>query len=597
MSKVKVNFTFADTINEFETGTLLSNACSEAGFAQDLVCGGNGKCGKCAVEIKCDGKRETVLSCKYPLEKDIEVIRIFNRADRVVNVLTTNNNLNCAINPMLSFLHVTGNDIMPDHCGSFEMKIKEKYKLEVSYHTLKKLARTASVDAGDKDFNFVVFNDEIIDVNYDDDDALYGLAIDIGSTTVAAYLYDMTEAKLIGTYSSLNAQTALGADVISRIGYATKEPEGVEIMQKKVCDTINKLLAEARERDGINTDRIYHTCLCGNSTMQHLFLGLYPRSLGNAPFVSTTHDSVQIKASEVPLDLNPEGIITFLPLLGGFVGADTTAVLIGLEDDGNVRLAIDLGTNGEIAVGTKERYVIASTACGPALEGAGLSCGMRAADGAVQHFKINDDGSCVLDVIGNCEPTGICGSGIIDILAELIRHNVINSRGQMMTREKYVEKNGEDLLCERLIKLDDGINAFEVAKGVTFSQLDAREIQKAKAAIMAGCLMIIEKYSREYKDGQFKPTDIHEVCLAGAFGNYLAVDQAQLIGLFPDIPGVPVRSIGNGAGTGVQMYLLDKGSVRKCRVVQQNADHTELNFEEDFMETYFDEMTFKNANF
>lgn len=590
MSKVKVSFTFADVIKEFDAGTLLSNACSEAGFAQDLVCGGNGKCGKCAVEIRVDGKRETVLSCKYPLEKDIEVLRIFNRADRVVNVLTTNTNLNCAINPMLSFLHVTGEDIMPDHCASFESKIKEKYKLEVSYHTMKKLARTASVNSPDEDFNFVVFNNEIIDVNYGDDDKIYGLAVDIGSTTVAAYLYDMNDAKLIGTYSSLNAQTALGADVISRIGYCVSHDDGVEVMQQKVCGTINKLLSIARERDGINTDRIYHTVLCGNSTMQHLFLGLYPKSLGNAPFVSTTHDTVEIKASEIPLDLNPEGVITFLPLLGGFVGADTTAVLIGLEDDGNIRLAIDLGTNGEIAVGTKEHYVIASTACGPALEGAGLSCGMRAADGALQHFKINDDGTCEMDVIGNVEPTGICGSGIIDILAELIRHNVINMRGQMMTREKYVDKFGEDALCDRLIKLDDGVNAFKIAEGVTFSQLDAREIQKAKAAIMAGCLMIIKKYGIE-------PTQIHEVCLAGAFGNYLSVEQAQLIGLFPDIPGVPVRSIGNGAGTGVQMYLLDKGSVKKCRVVQAGADHTELNFEEDFMETYFDEMSFKNANF
>lgn len=590
MSKVKVNFTFADNdIVEFDEGTLLSNACSQAGYAQDLVCGGNGKCGKCAVEISCGGKKETVLSCKYELKEDIDVIRIFNRADRVVNVLTTNNNLNCAINPMLSYLHVTGNDILPDHCASFESKIYEKYKLKLSYHAKKKLARTAGVNALDEDFNFVVFNNDIIDVNYGDDNAIYGLAIDIGSTTVAAYLYDMNEAKLIGTYSSLNAQTALGADVISRIGYATKEPNGVEIMQEKVCGTINKLLAIAREQDGINTDRIYHTVLCGNSTMQHLFLGLYPKSLGNAPFVSTTHDTVQIKASELPLDLNPECEITFLPLLGGFVGADTTAVLIGLEDDGNIRLAIDLGTNGEIGVGTKEHYIVASTACGPALEGAGLSCGMRAADGAVQHFKIQDDGTCVLDVIGDCEPTGICGSGIIDILAELLRHNVITQRGQMLTREKYEDKFGADNLSPRLIKIGE-INAFEVAPGVTFSQLDAREIQKAKAAIMTGCLMVVKRYGIE-------PEQIHEVCLAGAFGNYLAVDQAQHIGLFPDIEGVPVRSIGNGAGTGVQMYLLDKGSVKKCRIVQEGVEHVELNFEDDFMETYFDEMTFKNANF
>lgn len=592
MEKINVTFTFADTVMQFDKGTKLSVACSEAGFAQDLVCGGNGKCGKCAVEVCIDGQLQTVLSCEYELEKDLDVVRIFNRADRQVNVLTANSDLKCAINPMLSYLHVKGSDIMPDHCSSFASKIQEKYKLKLSLNALKKLSVTASVNNPDTDFNLVVFNDEVIDINFNEDNNIYGLAIDIGSTTCAAYLYDMNEAKLINTYSSLNGQTALGADVISRIGYAIKEENGCEIMQQKVCETINKLLAQAREKDGINTDRIYHTVLCGNSTMQHLFFGLFPKSLGNAPFVSTTHDTVEIKAKEVPLDLNPESVITFLPLLGGFVGADTTAVLIGLEDDGKARLMIDLGTNGEIAVGTPEKYVIASTACGPALEGAGLSCGMRAADGAIQHFVINDDGSVELDVIGNVKPTGICGSGIIDILAELIRHNVINKRGQLLSKEKYISKYGEDKLSERLVKVND-INSFLLSEegdtAVTFSQLDAREVQKAKAAIMAGCLMIIRKYGIE-------PTELHEVCLAGAFGNYLRVEQAQHIGLFPDIEGVPVRSIGNGAGTGVQMYLLDKGSVKKCKKVQLSADHTELNFEEGFMDTYMDEMTFKKAN-
>ncbi len=593
MEKVKIYFSFADKTEEFEQGIRLSEACEKAGFAQDLVCGGNGKCGKCAVEIVCKGNSETVLSCGYEVQEDIEVVHIFNRADRKVNVLTANSKLDCAINPMLGYLHVKGSDILPDHCGSFEGKIREKYKIKLSYPALLKISEMASVDTKDKGFNLVIFNDTVIDINEEKDDKVYGMAIDIGSTTVAAYLYDMKSAKLINTYSSLNAQTALGADVISRIGYCIKNEDGIKVMQKKVCDTINKLLTEAKEIDGIDTSKIYHMVLCGNSTMQHLFLGLYPRNLGNAPFVSATHSTVQIKARELPLELNPNCEVTFLPLLGGFVGADTTAVLIGIEDDGKIRLAIDLGTNGEIAVGTSDRYVIASTACGPALEGAGLSCGMRAAAGALQHFEINEDGSVALDVIGGIEPTGICGSGIIDVLAELIKHNVINKRGQMLSRDKYIAKFGEDKLSERLIKLD-GINAFLVSgegeNAVTFSQLDAREIQKAKAAIMAGCLTIIKKYGID-------PSEIYEVCLAGAFGNYLSVEQAQLIGLFPNIEGVPVRSIGNGAGTGVQMYLLDKGSVKKCNKVQANADHTELNFEEGFMDTYFDEMTFKNANF
>ncbi len=587
MQNINISFEFDGKTTQAQKGGLLSSALSQAGYAQDLVCGGNGKCGKCAVEIEKDGEKSTVLSCQYELTEDIKVIKIFNRADRKVNVLTANTELNCAINPMLSFLHVSGADIMPDHCEDFAGKIKEKFKLELSYPALKKLSRKASVDNKEEGYNLVVFNGTVIDINFGDDDDIYGLAVDIGSTTVAAYLYDMQNAKLINTYSSLNGQTALGADVISRIDYCIKNKDGVNTLRQKVSDTINKLLDDAKTQDGINTERIYHAVFCGNCTMQHLFLGMYPESLGKAPFVSTTHDTVQIKAAETYLKLNPECVITFLPLLGGFVGADTTAVLIGLPDDDKPRLAIDLGTNGELAVGTQDRYVIASTACGPALEGAGLTCGMRAAAGAVEHFTIDENKQVSIDVIGDVPATGICGSGIIDILAELIRNNVINARGKMLSREEYENKYGADELSKRLEKRGE-INTFSISKeagDVYFSQLDAREIQKAKAAIATGCIILIRNYG-------IKPEELEEICLAGAFGNYLDVDNAQLIGLFPKIEGVPVRSVGNGAGTGVQMYLLDKGSVKKCATVKKNAEHTELNFQEGFMDTYFDQMKF-----
>ncbi len=590
MQNVNVIFEFDNKSIQAEVGSKLSDALSKAGYSQDLVCGGNGKCGKCAVEIEKDSFRSTVLSCQYKLSEDIKVIKIFNRADRKVNVLTANTELNCDINPMLSFLHVSGNDIMPDHCEDFAGKIYEKFKVGLSYNALKKLSEKASVDNKAQSYNLVIFNDEVIDINLDDDDDIYGLAVDIGSTTVAAYLYDMQNAKLIGTYSSLNAQTELGADVISRIGYCIKNEDGLDTLRHKVSDTINKLLNDARTTDNINTDRIYHAVFCGNSTMQHLFLGLYPESLGKAPFVSTTHNTVQIKASQTYLNLNGECVITFLPLLGGFVGADTTAVLIGLPDDGKPRLAIDLGTNGELAVGTNDKYIIASTACGPALEGAGLTCGMRAAQGAIEHFTIDKDKNVSIDVIADEPAIGICGSGIIDILAELIRNKVINARGKMLSHDEYVNKFGEDSLSARLEKRGE-INVFVLSKekeDVYFSQLDAREIQKAKAAIATGCIILIRNYG-------IKPEQLEEICLAGAFGNYLDVQNAQLIGLFPKIDGVPVRSVGNGAGTGVQMYLLDKGSVKKCAVVKKNAEHTELNFQEGFMDTYFAQMQFTNA--
>ncbi|NLW70665.1 MAG: DUF4445 domain-containing protein [Eubacteriaceae bacterium] len=598
MSKVKINFSFDEKIYEADEGQLLSKLCEMAGYPQDLVCGGKQKCGKCAVEIiDGGGVQRTVLACETKVNEDITVVKIFNRADRKVHVLTANNALDCVINPNLGIITVTEKDINPSHCQSFEKALKAKFKLDMQYNVLKKIARVISPDEPERKFNFVTFGNDVIDVNFDDDDDIYGLAIDIGSTTVAAYLYDMNSAKLISTHSSLNAQTALGADVISRIGYTIDYADGLDTMQEMVCGTINRLIKEMKEIDGINTDRIYHTALCGNSTMQHLFLGLFPKYLGYAPFASTTHDIVEINAKELPLDLNDYCKVTFLPLLGGYVGADTTAVLIGLPDDDKPRLAIDLGTNGEIACGTNDRYCIASTACGPALEGAGLTCGMRAADGAIQYFKIDPEKRDIslIDVIGGVEPTGICGSGIIDILAELVRNRIITGSGKLLSRAEYEAAYGADALSARLEKRKGekyDINTFVIYRSATsevyFTQLDAREVQKAKAAIMSGCKLLISLYGKP-------PEELEEVCLAGAFGNYLNVENAQYIGLFPNIEGVPVRSVGNGAGTGVQMYLLDKGSVRKCRQVQKNVYHVELNELPEFMDTYLEEMQFENA--
>ncbi|MCL1802490.1 MAG: ASKHA domain-containing protein [Eubacteriaceae bacterium] len=594
MPTVKVSFALDDSVYEAEKGSKLYDICTDAGFPQDLVCGAHGKCGKCAVQILINGHTSTVLACQYPVEEDITVTKISNLANRKVNVLTSNTTLDCAINPSLKSLTASVADFMPDHCGSFMSKIKAKFKLLVDPSALNKLASAVSTHEPDKEVTFIIFKNTIIDVQAGGNPKLYGLAVDIGTTTVAAYIYDMEKAEMAGVYSSLNQQTSLGADVISRIGYCIHEPNGTAVMRQMICSTLNYILSLAKA-DGIDTSMIYQASICGNSTMQHLFLGIYPESLGKHPFVSATHDFVEILGQDSLLDVHPRARVTFLPLLGGFVGADTTAVLTGLPDDGEVRLALDLGTNGEIAIGSPDRYITASTACGPALEGAGLSCGMRAADGAIEHFAFNSEKVHSLQVIGDVAATGICGSGIIDILACLIRENVINSRGKMYSKEEYIAENGEDAISERLMKID-GINAYILAnaaesgngEAVFFSQHDARQIQLAKAAIATGCEIVVNNYG-------IQKQNIKEVVLAGAFGNYLDVVNAQYIGLIPEYEGVPVRSIGNGAGTGVQMYLLDNSTAAKCRKIQKNTVHTELNFQEEFKDTYFGEMEFRNA--
>ena len=604
MDKVKVNYVNEEIVYEAVRGTLLSTVNEESGFSQDLVCGGNGKCGKCATVIIENKKQKTVLSCQFEVNENIEVVKILNRANNKVNVLTSNRSMELNINPQLTSLSVTIEDIMPDHTGSFMDIITEKYKLKkIGYEALKKIARFGDIYHPERILNLIIFKDEIIDIQIDKKD-IYGFAIDIGSTTVVGYLYEMESMQLKGTYSSLNKQTALGADVISRIRYATQHEDGLDTLQQKVFDTINQLISDA-EADGYDSKNIYEVVLCGNSTMQHLFLGLYPESLGQAPFTSTTRDFVELNGNCTSLDMNPNGRIVFLPLLGGFVGADTTAVLLSIEDDDKLRVIIDLGTNGEIAVGTDENYVVCSTACGPALEGAGLTCGMRAAAGAIQHFKINQDRSLEFDVIENVPAIGICGSGIIDILAELLRNKVFNWRGKMLSREEYEELFGSDEISNRLIEIEKSGESGEIEterafllfsakesaneRDLVFTQSDLRYVQLAKAAIAAGTDLMIREYgvSKEL---------YYEVCLAGAFGNYLDIQNAQYIGLLPEY-GTPVRPIGNGAGTGVQLYLMDQDFVRKCLKIQKKAKHIELNNISDFKKVYAQKGYFKRIDY
>ncbi|MEG0378142.1 MAG: ASKHA domain-containing protein, partial [Eubacterium sp.] len=336
------------------------------------------------------------------------------------------------------------------------------------------------------------------------------------------------------------------------------------------------------QKSEIDTMDIYATVYCGNSTMAHLFLELNPKHLGLAPFIGFSKDAVSMKGADLPLPVNPKGTITFMPLLGGFVGADTTAVLLGLPRDKKMRLMIDLGTNGEIAVGNCDKYYVASTACGPALEGAGLTMGMRGTAGAIE--KVNCiDGIITCNVIGKTAPKGFCGSGIVDAIAMLFKEGLIAKRGN------FIKGDALDAhpLKDRFGVTEENQRYFVVVKAednpegkdIIITQKDIRAVQLAKAAIYTGCCLLAENYG-------IKGSDLEEIVLAGAFGNYIDVDNAQYIGLLPKIENVPVRSIGNGAGTGAQLYLLSQLEAEVCNTIPDITTHIELATDPKFTETY-----------
>jgi uncharacterized 2Fe-2S/4Fe-4S cluster protein (DUF4445 family) len=474
-------------------------------------------------------------------------------------------------------------------------ELKKQHEEFIRGCDLKTLRKFSSMinEKGIKGITFVQYEDKIIDVQKNDTrEFLYGTAVDIGTTTVVMYIYDMKTGKLIKSYSDINSQSSLGADVISRI-FKASSTDGIEELSGKIIYTLNNLVDKANIELPFFADNMYNVILCGNSAMQHLFFKLRPDRLGTSPFTSITKDYVECFGEDIDLNCQDRCKIIFLPLLGGFVGGDTTAVLLSAGNKDSFKLIVDLGTNGEIAAGSKDKYLFASTACGPALEGGNIKFGMRGTIGAVEHFKIEND-VCVLKVIGDAEPEGICGSGIIDITAEMLKNNIIDNTGRMLTSNEYKELNTESSLFKNLRTID-GENCFIIyenneksEKKIYITQKDIRQVQLAKSAIYSGCMAVLKAIGKNVED-------VEEAMVAGAFGSYINIHNALYMGLLPH--GLPeIKSIGNGAGKGVSMFLLDRKMRKICNNITSGTSHYELADDNYFSGEYIKSINFIRQN-
>ena len=575
----RIHFVRQDVTYETEGG-LLSQVCADAGYPLNLVCGGHGTCGKCRVEVLRDGVRGSMLACREMVESDLEVWLTDEQVSRSASIMTEGSTGHrVVLTPSVSKDCHSKQDLLPEHCGA--------YLSGCSIPVLRRFS-TLAADASVSEITFVRSGDAVLTVEPGNTTGrLFGAAVDIGTTTVALYAYDLTTGKLLATESALNGQIARGADVISRILHTLQTPDGVEELNHYVLETINGLLHTVEEQAPGFCKDLYHVVLCGNSTMQHLFLGLHPSGLSVDPFVNVTADMVRCSGAESGLDMAPAGVTEFLPLLGGFVGADTAAVLLTLPEEAENCLMIDLGTNGEIAVGGHGTYKVASTACGPALEGGNIACGMRGTTGAIEKVSLQD-GQVRIKVIGDVEAQGLCGSAIIDAVAELLRAGIVDESGRMLTAEEYAEIHPDSPLLPRLRNLDEFDPAFFFTEGehpVYVSQKDIRQIQLAKSSIHSGCVTLLAENGLE-------PGDVTTLYLAGAFGNYIDIDNALYIGLLPAVPRERIRSIGNGAGQGVRLGLLDRSHLERCRRLPEHVEHLELATSPRFMEEYIMNMNF-----
>lgn len=418
---------------------------------------------------------------------------------------------------------------------------------------------------------------------------LYGVAFDIGSTTVAGMLVDLNQGKVIAAVAETNPQAAYGADVISRIKAARTE-DGLNTLTSVVRKCLNDLVAKLCTTAGIFNKDIYWVTVAGNSTMEHLLMGVSPEYLTVSPYVPVFNDIPQFPPGVIDLDINTGGRIIVLPNIASFVGADTVAAIVGVDQDLTTKmtLLIDLGTNGEIVLGNKDMMLVSSTAAGPAFEGAQLSSGMRAANGAIDDAAIADD--VYVHTIKEELARGICGSGVIKAIAEFVKVGIITASGRFVSNDRIALL--PDNIGKRLI-VQDGQKEFVLVfaeksatgRDISITQGDIREIQLVKSSIFTGVEILMESYGIAFEE-------IEQVLIAGAFGNHLDLESALAIGLVPFADRKKIIPVGNAAGTGAVKAILSERIMERCRSISSKAKFIELANHPGFQKKFIRNLSF-----
>ena len=401
-----------------------------------------------------------------------------------------------------------------------------------------------------------------------------GLAVDLGTTNVAGFLVDLRTGARLASLGIENPQSMWGADLISRINYAIRDAAAAEELRTAAASAVNVLAADLCRAVGAVRTQIVDVAVCGNTAMHHLLLGLPVRQLGRAPFVAAVRASDDVHARDLGLDVAAGAYVHLAPNVGGFVGGDhVTALLASEERWQGVRTALvmDIGTNTEISLIHDGRFLSASCPSGPALEGGHIACGMRAAAGAIERVALRD-GRIVVQTIGEEEPVGLCGSGVLDALAVLLQAGIIDARGRIAARHADV-------------RTEEGVRQVVLAPGVHFTQGDVRAVQLAKAAIRVGVELLAD-------EAGLAEADIDRFIIAGAFGAYIDVGSGVATGLFPDLPRERFEQVGNAAGVGVRRMLASRGARARAAELARACRYVELSSRSDFQRRFLRQISF-----
>ncbi len=596
-------------------GTRLVEAAAGAGIVLDMPCGGEGICGHCRVKVTQGAGPPTAaeveqfsaaeleagwrLACQTavlgPAEVEIPAASLASAMHQIL-VQTEAAAAAASDDPPVRKRHVR---LVPPGRGNDASDLTRLEQGLQSGPLTADLPLLSELSGRLREFGFqgtaVLDDGRLIDFEQGDTAAdAFAVALDIGTTTLVAALLDLGTGSEWAVASRLNPQTQFGDDVVSRIDYARQGPAGLQQLHESIAAAVEEMLAELCRQAGVAGDRIYQIVCAGNTTMQQLLCGVDCRPLGEVPFVPASQRGLVFRSSEIGLPIHPRGAAYVLPVIGGFVGGDTVAGILatGLADAGKPTLLVDIGTNGEIVLLADGKLSAASTAAGPAFEGARISCGMRGSSGAIEKVVVNHDGRLHFNVIGNVAAVGLCGSGLIDVTAELLRHGVLNGMGRLQTPDQLGEHVPADLVGRLTVEHNQVAfllaSAEEAGDGsrIALTQRDFREVQLAAGAIRAGISLLLRRAG-------LKPADLDRVLIGGGFGNFIRRSNAQRIGLLPPQVERPrIRYMGNTSLAGAKLAALSQRARALAEELAARTEHVDLSTDPEFSATFAESMIF-----
>ena len=605
MKTYTVHFLPADSSIEVEGGTTVAEAAQRADLFINNLCGGEGVCGKCRVQVA-KGKAEAeehakgffsqdemmkgyVLACQTEVHDDLEIVipPESRMEDSKIMIGGATEEVGASqFKPIVKKIYLelpapTPSDNVPD-IERISRELRKQfgwYTFDIPLDCLQNLSDklrqndwkvTVTLAKKGKGYRILKID------SGDTSDANYGVAVDVGTTTVVVQLVDLNSGKLLGSEGIHNQQATYGEDVISRVIFACGKG-GLDPVQKAVIKNINHLIRKLCKEKDIAIDEINAIVAAGNTTMSHFLLGLTPCSIRLDPYVPTADEFPQIRAEEIGIQINPRGILETIPCVASYVGGDIVGGVMstGISEHEEVRGLIDIGTNGEIAIGNKDWLICCSASAGPAFEGGGTRCGMRAIKGAIEKVKISG-GKLEYQTIGNAKPRGICGSGLIDCIYELVKSGIIDPGGKFDRNRKDDRLRIEENIPEYIIAFPD---ETETGAAVVITESDIDNLLKSKGAVFAAIKSLTDYIGLGFDM-------IETFYVAGGFGSFLDIGKSIAIGLLPDIPKERIQFVGNSSLTGARMCLLSETALETCLNISRSMTNIELSTYQPFTDEY-----------